>query len=299
LKIKGPLFDLNQSLCCGQTFRWQSSEDHWWYSVVNDRIVKVRQIEEELEFEIQPGLSAPKEFISNYFRFDDDLESIYQKIGKDDFLIKAISQARGLRVIRQDPWECMISFIVSQQNQIPKITRSIETMAQKFGTCTIFEGKNYYLFPTPEQLCTAKIKTLQSGFNLHGCALGYRARYVLGTAYLIYNNALEFRLDDLKKLPYNTAYRLLIDSFFGIGPKVADCVLLFALDKLEAFPLDTWTRRIIRKLYFNDERIKDEKIKEFCADYFGEFAGYAQEYLFCNRINICQSNPGKNMTKAL
>lgn len=289
MKIACPLFNLNHSLHCGQVFRWEFAEDKFWHSVINDRIVKIRQIESDLEFEIYPEVSNPKEFISNYFRFDDNLDLIFRRIGKDDYMSKAISQARGLRLIRQDPWECTISFIISQQNQIPKIMRSIETLSKKFGSSISFEGKDYYLFPTPEQLCNAKLSELQVGFDKGGCALGYRAKYVLGTSYLIYNNALEFTLEDLRNLRYNSAYRLLIDSFFGIGPKVADCILLFALDKLEAFPLDTWTRKIMQKLYFNgDEKIKDEKIKEFCAEYFGEFAGYAQEYLFCNRTNICQ-----------
>lgn len=288
MKISGPLFDLNHSLQCGQVFRWEFTEDQFWYGIVNDRIVKIKQIDKDLEFEIYPEVSTPKEFISHYFRFDDDLELICKRIGKDDFMTNAVGRARGLRLIRQDPWECMISFIISQQNQIPKITRSIETIAQKFGSSVTFEGKKYYRFPTPEQLCSAKLNELQIGFDKGGCALGYRARYVLGTAYLIYNIALEFTLDDLKTQPYTSAYQLLIDSFFGIGPKVADCILLFALDKLEAFPLDTWTRKIILKLYFNDAKVKDNKIKEFCAEYFGGFAGYAQEYLFCNRLNICQ-----------
>jgi N-glycosylase/DNA lyase len=289
LRISSPVFDLNHSLQCGQVFRWEFAEDQFWHGVARGRIIKIRQIERDLEFEIYPEASNPTEFISNYFRFDDNLDLICQRIGKDDYMANAVSQAHGLRLIRQDPWECTISFIISQQNQIPKIMRSIETLAKKFGSSISFEGKDYYLFPTPEQLCSAKLNELQIGFDKGGCALGYRARYVLGTAYLIHNNALEFTLEDLKNLPYNSAYRLLIDSFFGIGPKVADCILLFALDKLEAFPLDTWTRKIIQKLYFNDdEKIKDEKIKEFCAEYFGEFAGYAQEYLFCNRTNICQ-----------
>lgn len=290
MKIRAPLFDLNLSLCCGQTFRWQSAKDQWWYGVVKDRIVKIRQMDEELEFEVYPNIANPIEFISNYFRFDDDLESIYQKIGKDDFLLKAISQSRGLRVIRQDPWECMISFIVSQQNQIPKISRSIETIAQKYGSRVIFEEKEYYLFPTPEQLSVAKIKELQIGFESGGCALGYRAKYVLSTALFIQNNAIELSLDDLKKKSYASAYKLLMDSFIGIGPKVADCILLFSLDKLEAFPLDTWMRKIILNLYLKENEIKktDNEIKKFCREYFGEFAGYAEAYLFCNRINFCQ-----------
>jgi N-glycosylase/DNA lyase len=99
---------------------------------------------------------------------------------------------------------------------------------------------------------------------------------------------VEFSFEDLRKMPYASAYKLLMDSFIGIGPKVADCILLFSLDKLEAFPLDTWMRKIILNLYLKNEKVKDSEIKKFCAEYFGEFAGYAEAYLFCNRVNFCQ-----------
>ncbi|NVM29132.1 MAG: hypothetical protein HWN65_09820 [Candidatus Helarchaeota archaeon] len=289
MKLKRNLFDLNQSLCCGQVFRWELQDDQWWYGIIRDHVIKIKQVEEHLEFDIFPEVSNPQQFISQYFRLDDDLEFIYKQIKKDPYIEEAIRETRGLRLIRQDPWECMISFIISQQNQIPKISRSIETLSHKYGTRYTFDGKEFYTFPSTEQLSAAKLNELKIGFDKGGCALGYRAKYVVSSALIIKNNALDLPLEDFREMPYETAHKLLQESFCGIGPKVADCILLFSLDKLEAFPLDTWIRKIISNLYFKSKKVNDKKIKEFCSEYFGYFAGYAQEYLYCNRQKLCQN----------
>ncbi|GAG17116.1 unnamed protein product, partial [marine sediment metagenome] len=149
------------------------------------------------------------------------------------------------------------------------------------------DGSKFYTFPTPQQLSAAKISDLQKGFDKGGCALGYRAKYILSSTLLIANNSLSFSLDELKIAPYESTNKILQDSFCGIGPKVADCILLFSMDKLEAFPLDTWIRKIILNLYFK-KKVNDKKIREFCSEYFGEFAGYAQEYLYSNREKLWQ-----------
>jgi len=288
LKLKNLLFDLNQSLCCGQVFRWELGPDQWWYGVIYDHVVKIRQVADELEFFIAPEMMKPKEIISLYFRLDDDLESIYKRITKDRYIEEAIESAQGLRLIRQDPWECMISFMISQNNQIPKIKRSIDTIAHEFGTKITLDEKDFYTFPTPEQLSRAKISELKVGFDKGGCALGYRAKYVLSSALLLQNNSLGFSLEDLREMSYNQAHKLLQESFCGIGPKVADCIMLFAMDKLEAFPLDTWIRKIVLNLYLDKKKVNDREIREFCLKYFGKYAGYAQEYLYCNRLKLCQ-----------
>ncbi|NVM52926.1 MAG: hypothetical protein HWN66_04425 [Candidatus Helarchaeota archaeon] len=288
MKLRAHLFDLNQSLCCGQVFRWEPGNDQWWFGVIYDHVVKIRQDDGELEFFVSPEIEDPKEIISLYFRLDDDLESIYKRITKDSYIEEAIENARGLRLIRQDPWECMISFIISQNTQIPKIKRSIETIAQRYGTKLNWDGKDFYTFPTPEQLSSAKIYELKEGFDKGGCALGYRAKYVLSSALLLKNNSLGLSLEEFREMPYDHAHKILQESFCGIGPKVADCIMLFSMDKLEACPLDTWIRKIILNLYFKNKKVNDRKIREFCSEYFGEFAGYAQEYLFCNRLKLCQ-----------
>lgn len=289
IKAKCLLFDLNQSLGCGQVFRWRYEEDQWWYGVIGVNFIKIRQVGNILDYETFPKVANSALFIKNYFRLDDDLETIYSHIGKDEYLQEAIRHARGLRLIRQDPWECMISFIISQQNQIPKIQRSLETISEKFGTKIDIDEGSYYIFPTAQQLSNASIDELKVGFKKGGCALGYRAKYVLSSALLISNNSLGFSLDDLREMPYEMASKTLQDSFCGIGPKVADCILLFSMDKLQAFPLDTWIRKIFMKLYFGEKKnkkITDKQIRGFSTSYFGKFAGYAQEYLYCHRTVI-------------
>lgn len=288
MKIQCKLFDLDRSLSCGQVFRWQLEEDNWWYGVVNDHLIKVRQVNDALEFEVYPEPPNASQFISNYFRFDDDLDRIYSQIAKDEVIKEAIQYARGLRLIRQDPWECMISFMISQNNQIPKIKQSLETLTRKFGRPYNYKDKEFYTFPTPERLSTVKLRELKEAFDSGGCALGYRGKYILGAALMITNQALGFVLEDLKKLSYHEASKLLQDSFCGIGPKVADCILLFSMEKLEACPLDTWIRRIIANRYFQDRKVNDRELKEFCVSYFGKYAGYAQEYLYCHRSQLCQ-----------
>jgi len=278
LKIQSKLFDLHRTLNCGQVFRWTLNEDQWWYGVVRDHIIKIRQVQNELEFFIYPKMPEPAKFLSHYFRLDDDLEFIYQQICKDNYMEYAIKNARGLRLIRQEPWECLISYIISQQNNIPKIKRSIESLSRKFGTPYYIQEKIFHIFPTPAQLSEANLDELKRGFKLDGCALGYRAKYVLKSASLIQNESLSFSLEALKNFPYKEACKLLQKTFPGVGPKVADCILLFSADKLEAFPVDTWIRRLISKLYSQKGSIR--QIKQFCTEYFGQFAGYAQEYLF-------------------
>ncbi|MHA1358806.1 MAG: DNA-3-methyladenine glycosylase family protein [Candidatus Helarchaeota archaeon] len=294
MKLRCALFDLDISLSCGQVFRW-TLIDGWWYGVVRDKIIKIRQRHDELDFEIFPPPSDPIAYITRYFRLDDDLNSIYRDIKKDRHLTAAIKNAYGLRLIRQDPWECMISFIISQQNQIPKIKRSLEIIAQKFGTPIEIDGQKFYTFPNPDQLTSAKFTELKSAFDQGGCALGYRAKYVLSSALFIANHSLNFALEDLRNIPYDKAYKILQDSFYGVGPKVADCILLFSLDKLEAFPLDTWIRKIILNLYFKDapKPINDRILRKFCTQYFGQYAGYAQEYLYYGRSSLSQSHTHK------
>ncbi len=288
MRLTCKLFDLNQTLCCGQVFRWKLEEDQWWYGVIRDYVLKIRQIQNDLEFDIFPQIENPGEFISRYFRLDDNLELIYGQISKDDYLKDAIHNAHGLRLIRQDPWECMISFMISQNNQIPKIKHSIETLAHKYGNLLHCDGREFYTFPTPAQLSDAKITDLKDPFNKGGCALGYRGKYVLSAALMSHKNSLNFSLEEIKKMPYEEASALLQDSFCGIGPKVADCILLFSMEKLEAVPLDTWIRKIILNCYFDNKEIPDRKIREFLSEYFGKYAGYAQQYLYCNRVKLCQ-----------
>ncbi len=273
-------FDLDFSLCCGQVFRWKKT-DGWWYGVVGENAFKIRQCGAELEFE---GVDA--EFVTRYFGLNDDLAQISQCIGKDPYIRRALQQFEGLRIVRQDPWECLISFICATYKSIAAIQMMLRKISEKFGEKKNFDGRPFYIFPSAEKLALA------SENGLKECGLGYRAKYVQATAKKIRQEEIE--LESLKTLPYVDARKTLIE-FPGVGLKVADCVLLFSLEKTEAFPVDVWVKRVLLNHYakeFPEELVRKlsahpsltngeyEKLNAWGRSYFGKYAGYAQEYLF-------------------
>jgi N-glycosylase/DNA lyase len=273
-------FDLDFSLCCGQVFRWKKV-DGWWYGVVGENVFKIQQCGSKLEFE---GVKA--EFVRNYFRLEDDLEQINTCINKDNFIRKALHQFEGLRIVRQVPWECLISFICATYKSIAAIELMLSKLSVKFGERTVFNGMEFYTFPRVEKLAFAAEDAL------HECGLGYRAKYVQATAKKIYEEKI--LLENFKCMPYLDARKKLVE-FPGVGLKVADCVLLFSLEKMEAFPVDVWVKRIIlnhyanqlpqdfvKKLQSHDSLTNGEyqRVNDFGRGYFGKYAGYAQEYLF-------------------
>jgi N-glycosylase/DNA lyase len=277
-------FSLEHTLRCGQLFRWEKL-DGWWYGVVGGGVVKIRQIADKLIVQTFPE-NKTEEFIQNYFRLDDNLLSILSHIGKDDHIKKAIQQCYGLRISHQEPWECLISYICATFKSIPAIKNMIRNLSEKFGKRIAFDGHDFYTFPKPSDLSQAHLEELRS------CKLGFRAKRVLETSKIL--DREEFNLEDLKKTDYEEAREKLL-SLPGVGQKVADCVLLFSLDKLEAFPVDIWIKRAILEFYpsyFEHsfiERTSEkssitpreyETISSFGRRYFGKYAGYAQEYLF-------------------
>ncbi|MGO8805805.1 MAG: DNA-3-methyladenine glycosylase family protein [Candidatus Bathyarchaeia archaeon] len=273
-------FDLDFSLCCGQVFRWRKIEG-WWYGVVGAKVLKIRQCGAELEFE---GVDA--DFVSRYFGLTDDLGQISRWIDRDRYIHKALCRFEGLRIVREDPWECLISFICATYKSIAAIEQMVHKISAKFGEKKAFEGKDFYVFPSVDKLALA------SENGLKECGLGYRAKYVQATARRIHEEKID--LETLKSMPYLDARKVLVE-FPGVGLKVADCVLLFSLEKTEAFPVDVWVKRILLRHYANElpeELLKKvsvhtslsnrdyEKLNAFGRNYFGRYAGYAQEYLF-------------------
>ena len=277
-------FNLNYTLTCGQTFRWQS-HNNCWHGVAYETLVKIRQIDDLLQFQTFPE-NVGDTFIWSYFRLDDDLPHIYSRIEKDMHIRKAVRKFRGLRLMRQDPWECLISYICATNTNIPTIKDMVNNMCTRFGKRITIEGTEVYMFPKPQDLAETSLKELRL------CKLGFRAERVKQTSKLVSNGNLN--LEALKKMPYEEAKKELM-SLPGVGPKVADCVLLFSLDKLEAFPIDVWMKRVILEFYrehFEKSFVKKmetkkslspndyEIISSFGRRYFGEYVGYAQEYLF-------------------
>jgi N-glycosylase/DNA lyase len=277
-------FSLEHTLDCGQLFRWQKIGD-WWYGVVADKVIKIKQENDKLEFQFFPETKNDG-FLENYLRLDDDLPQILSKVSKDDYIKQAIKKFYGLRLIRQEPWECLASYICATFKGIPAIKKMINSISSCFGNKITFDGYEFYTFPKPEQLAQACSK------DMRNCGLGFRAERILETAKQI--NNCELDLENLKRLDYPQAKQELL-QLSGVGHKVADCVLLFSLEKLEAFPIDVWMKRAATRLYakhFDPEFIKRvankgsitpkeyETIGSFGREYFGKNVGYAQEYLF-------------------
>ena len=273
-------FDLNFSLCCGQVFRWKKI-GAWWYGVVGETVFKIHQIGYNLEFE-----GASEDLVRNYFRLNDDLAKISRNIANDPHISKALKKFEGLRLVRQEPWECLIGFICSIYKNIAAIEQMLQRLSEKYGEKRSFDGLKFYLFPAIDKLANS------SEDKLRECGLGFRAKYVLATARKIYEENLN--LQNLKALPYLQARKKLLECP-GVGLKVADCVLLFSLNKMEAFPVDVWVKRVILNHYadkfpsdlVNKMRSHNSltngeylKIGEFARNYFGAYAGYAQEYLY-------------------
>jgi N-glycosylase/DNA lyase len=277
-------FSLEHTLDCGQLFRWEKLGD-WWYGVVADRVIKIKQSNNRLMFQFFPE-TANNGFIENYLRLDDDLPSILSQISKDDYMRQAINLFCGLRLCRQDPWECLISYICATYKSIPAIKKMISNISRCYGEKLTFDSIDFYTFPKPNQLAQICSKDLKS------CGLGFRTERLLETAKRV--DSGELALDALKRMDYSEAKRELL-GLPGVGQKVADCVLLFSLEKIEAFPIDVWMKRAATTFYasnFDSSFIKRvtgkssitpkeyETIGSFAREYFGNYAGYAQEYLF-------------------
>jgi N-glycosylase/DNA lyase len=278
-------FNLDVTLCCGQVFRW-AKKGEWWYGVAADKAFKIRQVRAELEF-----VNVDEKFVTYYFGLGDDLQKIRGRISKDQHIERALREFWGLRIVRQDPWECLVSYICATFKSIAAIKQMLLKLSKAFGERTVLDGCDFYMFPAPEKLAKATASSLAK------CGLGYRAKYVLETSKRISEGA--FDLENLRKMSYQQAKKTLC-SFSGVGLKVADCVLLFSLGKLEAFPVDVWVKRAVLNHYtehFPKEFIQKiscnrsfsnaeyERLNAFGRDYFGEYAGYAQEYLYhCERM---------------
>ncbi len=269
-------FSLDQTLTCGQVFRWHQVPDGGWRGIVGDRLIRIRQDGSRLTFS-----GAGKKFIKHYFSLDSDLPAIVASFDRDPFIHRSAEACHGLRLIRQPPWECLVSYICSTNSNIPMIRKRIEHIARAFGKPVEEKGITYFGFPKPPLLAGTCEDILT------GCKMGYRGKYVKKTACDVGDT------DDwaarIRSLPYEPARRELM-KFSGVGPKAADCILLFAFQKYEAFPVDVWIRRIMRERYLpalvsNTPLSSNEynAIRRFARDHFGEYCGYAQEYLYAAR----------------
>ena len=267
--------DLALTLTCGQAFRWEQ-QGGWWEGVVGGRLWRLRQDGDRLLYE---GPEASE--VSRYLALDEDLPGIFSSIDRDQVIHRAIKACRGLRILRQDPWEILVSFICATNTNIPRIRKMIRSLSQSFGTWVPDAVEPRYGFPEPGALSGSR------GDHLGPCRLGYRDRYIAGTAARVATD--RGILERIAGLPFPDARAALL-GLPGVGPKAADCILLFGFHRLEAFPVDVWIRKIMYAHYLEPlpgarvpSEKEDRRIRKFGREYFGTYAGYAQEYLFCAR----------------
>ena len=273
IPIDQPL-DLPLTLESGQAFRWHNV-DGVWSGFIEGRLLTLERDDAGLRIAYDPAAHPDAaRAVRDYFRLDDDLPAIYARLCEDERLAAAVRQHWGLRILRQDPWECLIAFICSQNSNIPRIAGMQAKLADTLGERAALGTLTRRAFPTPEALAAAGEPRLRE------LGLGYRAKYVAGTAEAVATGGLD--LSALRAAPYDDAKAALLE-LTGVGEKVADCVLLFALDKLEAAPIDRWVRRALEDWYLDGARLRYAELWAWTREAFGPYSGYAQQYLFFRR----------------
>ena len=271
LTIEQP-FDLGASLESGQAHRWKKSND-WYAGVVHGEFIQIRQTGQVVEFASGP---SPEEtaaiMLRDYFRLDDDINAIYSDINRDGRVASMVRKYPGLRILRTEPWECLVAFICSANNNIARIHQLMERMADEFGSPLTLNGYTRHTFPSPADLAEA------GEGELRRLGLGFRAPYVDQASKAVLEGKLD--LPDLIRMPYPEAKAALMEQK-GIGSKIADCIAVFSLEKLEAFPIDVWIRRALAEWYFHGQKTPPDRILlEWAQQHFGRYGGYAQQYLF-------------------
>ena len=238
--------------------------------------IRVMQDKEGIHCEFGDITGFNEDSMGRYLRLEDDLSLIYSQMSADDYFSHAQKHYNGLHILRQDPWECLITFICSANNNIPRIKSLVNAMAEYCGQKMTDQFGDFYAFPTPNEI-------FEFGENgLRGIGLGFRAKYVAKVARMIVEDEMDLKY--YRTLSYEEGLENLI-RFPGVGDKVANCVLLFSMDKLQAFPVDVWIKRVLRENYLNNgkKRIPDNGLRVWAQEHFGEFAGYANQYLFHER----------------
>lgn len=256
---------------CGQAFRWRKEDDDSYTAIHMGKIVNVKKKNENIIFS-NTNEEDFQNIWQDYFDLQTDYSEIKSELSKDPILEEAIKFGEGIRILNQEPYETTISFIISANNQIPRIKKSIELISENYGEFIgEYKGTKYYSFPQPEILANVDESELEEK-----CKVGYRGKYIVNTSKMIYNK--EVNLDKLYNMPTKDAKEILM-TLPGVGPKVSDCILLFSLNKNDAFPVDVWVKRVMEHFYLKEDTSL-KNISKYAEDKFGNLGGYAQQYLF-------------------
>ena len=270
-------FNLKDIFECGQCFRWNKQEDGSYTGIWKENVLNISQEGNKIIFKgICENGDIEKE-IKEYFDLDRDYEEIKEKLAKIDENMKlSINYGKGIRILNQDLWETIISFIISANNNIPRIKGIIERLSKKYGKEIKWNDESNYTFPTPQEL---KNVTVEEYRNI---GLGFRDIRLYETTKMINEKAID--LEELKQNPNTQEVREKLLALSGVGPKVADCILLFStLKRFEVFPIDVWVRRVMNELYIKKEdetKVSKKEIEKLAYEKFGNLAGMAQQYLF-------------------
>ncbi|MBI5686934.1 MAG: hypothetical protein HZC54_17840 [Verrucomicrobia bacterium] len=260
-------FYLGHTLECGQAFRWRRLGDGGYEGVVGRAVVRAAQTGNILTL-----TGAPARTLAHYFQLHEDLAAIVRTFPDDPHMRRAVAFGRGMRLLRQEPWECLASFICSSAKQFVQICQVVDSLCRALGEPFEAGGRNEFAFPAAGAVARA------THGQLWACKMGFRAKNLLAAARLVDSGRV--RLETISAMDYPRAVEELM-KLPGVGPKVADCALLFGWGRQEAFPIDVWIERALRRLYFASQRhVTRRRLVEFHRSYFGPYAGYAQQYLF-------------------
>lgn len=257
-------FGLAETFLCGQCFRWERSQNDVFYGIAGNRAAKIYT--EENTICIESSDPDPL-FWQNYLDLSFDYEKIAESFSNDPTFLPLIKAGKGIRILNQDLWETLVSFIISANNNIPRIKKIINKLCELYGEKIEFDGKTFYGFPTPEILSSLSLSDLAE------IKAGFRDKYILDAAKKVMSGDVD--LDKIPKLNNKTAKAELM-KINGVGPKVSDCILLFALGRRDVFPLDVWTKRIL----FEKFNVSEKDMPKFIKEKFGKNAGILQQYLY-------------------
>ena len=261
---------------CGQCFRWDEEIDGSYTGVVKENAINVKKVDNTVTF-LSYGADNLEELVTYYFDLNRDYEEIKSKLAKiDEYLENSIKYGNGIRILNQDLWETIISFIISANNNIPRKKGIINRISKKYGNKIEWHGKEYYTFPTVENLSKASVEELRE------LGLGFRDVRVYETTHKILRG--EVNLEELHNEKDTKKVRDTLLTLSGVGPKVADCILLFStLKRFDVFPIDVWVRRVMNELYIKNEdetKVNKKEIEALAKEKYGNLEGLAQQYLF-------------------